>query len=114
MNPMSHSEASSPYTVFFFWGRLIASPVTSAYMRRCPQCGSSDLFQTTGGYLGSEYGCKKCGYRGAFIVESEEEMPHPEGPDNSEERAGHGIPLWIRILALVILLVFVWIIVPGW
>ncbi|KUK70265.1 MAG: Uncharacterized protein XD88_0763 [Methanocalculus sp. 52_23] len=81
-------------------------------MRRCPQCGSSDLFQIAGGYLGSEYHCKRCGYRGAFIVESDEEMPHPEVRDT--ESSGMNIPLWIRIVAVIFLLIVIWIALPGW
>lgn len=81
-------------------------------MRRCPQCGSSDLFQLAGGYLGAEYRCKQCGYHGAFIIESEEEMPHPEAP--VKESPGMTIPLWIRVLALIFLLIIIWIALPRW
>jgi hypothetical protein len=83
-------------------------------MRRCPQCGSSDLYQIAGGYLGSEYRCKRCGYRGAFIVESEEEMPHPEVPADSEGETGRGIPLWIRLLAVILLLITFRLVVMNW
>lgn len=81
-------------------------------MRRCPQCGSNDLFQTVGGYIGSEWRCKRCGYQGAFVVESEEEMPHPEAPKT--ESPGMNIPLWIRILAIIFLLIIIWIALPRW
>lgn len=83
-----------------------------AIMRRCPQCGSNDLFQLAGGYLGAEYRCKRCGYHGAFVVESEEEMPHPEAPDT--ESRGMDIPLWVRILAIIFLLIIIWIALPRW
>jgi len=75
-------------------------------MLRCPSCGSRDLFRTIGGYAGSEYRCKKCGYQGTFVVESDEEMPVPETRD---EQPGMrlDIPLWIRILALIFLLVII-------
>ncbi|RQD83322.1 MAG: hypothetical protein D5R96_03305 [Methanocalculus sp. MSAO_Arc2] len=78
-----------------------------AYMRRCPQCGSSDLYPATGAYLGALYRCKGCGYQGAFVVDSEEEMPHPQEPDNASHRMD--IPLWARILALIFLVIFVWL-----
>ena len=83
-----------------------------ACMRRCPQCGSSDLFQLAGGYLGAEYRCKRCGYRGAFIVESEEEMPHPEVSE--KKSPAMNIPLWIRIIAIIFLLIIIWIALPRW
>ncbi|MDO8840866.1 hypothetical protein [Methanocalculus sp.] len=83
-------------------------------MRRCPQCGSSDLYQAAGGYLGSEYRCKRCGYRGAFIVESEEEMPHPDVPADSEGETRFDIPLWVRVLAGILLIILFWILLTGW
>jgi len=40
----------------------------------CPRCGSAtDIYVETGGYTGNIYRCKKCGYRGAFIVEIEDD-----------------------------------------
>ncbi|MGA2933578.1 MAG: hypothetical protein ABSD81_00285 [Methanomicrobiales archaeon] len=38
----------------------------------CPRCGGTDVFLETGGYTGTIYRCKKCGYRGSFIVEIED------------------------------------------
>jgi tRNA(Ile2) C34 agmatinyltransferase TiaS len=35
----------------------------------CPRCGGTGIFLETGGYTGTIYRCKKCGYRGAFILE---------------------------------------------
>ncbi len=83
-----------------------------ACMRRCPQCGSSDLFQLAGGYLGAEYRCKRCGYHGAFIVESEEEMPHSEVQE--KESPGMNVSFWIRVLAIIFLLIIIWIALPRW
>ncbi|MCP1661569.1 MULTISPECIES: hypothetical protein [Methanocalculus] len=83
-------------------------------MRRCPQCGSSDLFQSVGGYLGSEWRCKRCGYQGAFVVESEEEMPHPETDRDPNSAKLSGVPFWFRILALLILILFIWMLLPRW
>ena len=49
----------------------------------CPRCGGTDVFLETGGYTGTIYRCKKCGYRGAFIVEIEDEgdQKRPEKND---------------------------------
>ncbi|WP_067049507.1 hypothetical protein [Methanofollis ethanolicus] len=51
-------------------------------MLRCPKCGSIDLYEVLGGYAGTMYRCKRCGYTGSFVVESEEELPPP--PDEDE------------------------------
>jgi transposase-like protein len=48
----------------------------------CPRCGGTDLYEEMGGYTGTIYRCKKCGYRGAFILEIEE-----------EKRSGAGDPV---------------------
>jgi rubredoxin len=40
----------------------------------CPRCGGTDLYEDMGGYTGTIYRCKKCGYRGAFILEIDEEQ----------------------------------------
>ena len=46
----------------------------------CPRCGGTGIFLETGGYTGTIYRCKKCGYRGSFIVEIE----------NDRDRTGDG------------------------
>ncbi|HXW98492.1 MAG TPA: hypothetical protein VEI51_02075 [Methanomicrobiales archaeon] len=38
----------------------------------CPRCGSIEVYEEIGGYAGTMYRCKKCGYRGSFIVEVED------------------------------------------
>lgn len=40
----------------------------------CPVCGNGDLYYEVGGYAGTVYHCKECGYVGAFIIEANEEM----------------------------------------
>ncbi len=40
----------------------------------CPVCGNADLYYEVGGYAGTVYHCKECGYVGAFIIEANEEM----------------------------------------
>ena len=39
----------------------------------CPKCRSIEVYEDLGGYTGTIYRCKKCGYRGSFIVEIEDE-----------------------------------------
>ncbi len=55
----------------------------------CPRCGSLEIYVETGGYTGNIYHCKKCGYRGAFILEIEEEKGrekpgHEPSPDRKQ------------------------------
>ncbi|WP_167998859.1 hypothetical protein [Methanosphaerula palustris] len=40
---------------------------------QCPVCGSPDIYQVAGGYIGQVYVCKKCKYRGSLIIEVDEE-----------------------------------------
>lgn len=47
-------------------------------MLRCPRCGSPEIYEVLGGYAGTMYRCKKCGYTGSFVVESEEDYPPRE------------------------------------
>jgi transposase-like protein len=35
----------------------------------CPKCKSQEIFAVAGGYMGQVYLCKKCGYRGSFVLE---------------------------------------------
>jgi len=49
----------------------------------CPSCGSADIFVETGGYTGMIYRCKRCGYRGALVVEVDEDTT---GPEKKEKR----------------------------
>jgi transposase-like protein len=35
----------------------------------CPACKSQEIYAVAGGYLGQVYLCKKCGYRGSFVLE---------------------------------------------
>ena len=38
----------------------------------CPRCRSIEVYEEIGGYAGTMYRCKKCGYRGALVLEVEE------------------------------------------
>ena len=49
-------------------------------MLHCPVCCSTDVYEVVGGYTGTIYRCKRCGYRGALILEYDEE------PGGREER----------------------------
>ncbi|HRD25839.1 MAG: hypothetical protein WBJ51_07680 [Methanoculleus sp.] len=42
-------------------------------MLHCPVCNSTDVWPVTGGYIGFLYRCKRCGYRGALVVEYDRE-----------------------------------------
>ena len=54
-------------------------------MFSCPKCKSQQIFPEVGGYVGSIYVCKDCGYRGSFVLE----VDSVEGIKNveKEERA---------------------------
>ena len=48
----------------------------------CPRCRSLSIYVETGGYTGNIYHCKKCGYRGALVLEiDEDEIPRERGDD---------------------------------
>lgn len=56
-------------------------------MLHCPRCRSTDIFAEVGGYMGSMYHCKRCGYQGAFVVEYDEPgggCAPPDGGDASQ------------------------------
>ena len=40
-------------------------------MLYCPSCKSDQIFAVAGGYIGQVYLCKKCGYRGSFVLETD-------------------------------------------
>ncbi len=39
----------------------------------CPECQSIEVYEEAGGYMGHVYRCKKCGYRGSFVLEIDED-----------------------------------------
>jgi rubredoxin len=53
----------------------------------CPRCGGTGIFLETGGYTGTIYRCKKCGYRGAFILEIGDDRPPVHGGKAEGERS---------------------------
>ena len=54
----------------------------------CPRCGSPEIYVETGGYTGNIYHCKKCGYRGALVLEVEKD-PNA-GSDIGDMEPGEG------------------------
>jgi transposase-like protein len=73
-------------------------------MLRCPRCGSTDLYQVLGGYAGTTYRCKRCGYTGSFVVESEEELPPPDEEKIDRAKTQLSIHSCVKISALLFLL----------
>lgn len=53
-------------------------------VKRCPQCGGTDVNLEAGGIMGT-YECARCGYRGPLVIEEdaprpgEKEEPGPRG-----------------------------------
>jgi len=37
-------------------------------------CGSPEIYEKAGGYMGSLYRCKQCGYSGALVIEANEKL----------------------------------------
>ncbi|MDD3111084.1 MAG: hypothetical protein PHU26_02175 [Methanofollis liminatans] len=54
-------------------------------MLRCPRCWSPDLYAVIGGYAGTVYRCKKCGYTGSFVVEAGDDLPPPSSDSPSPD-----------------------------
>lgn len=46
-------------------------------MLYCPRCKSDQIFPVVGGYIGQVYLCKKCGYRGSFVLETDDDTTPP-------------------------------------
>jgi hypothetical protein len=56
-------------------------------MLYCPNCKSREIFPVVGGYAGQIYLCKKCGYRGSFVLEIDEADAAPETETEKSDRA---------------------------
>jgi C4-type Zn-finger protein len=66
-------EPPSEITTFFI--ALVFVPdahIELLNMIYCPVCKSPDIFPVVGGYIGQVYLCKKCNYRGSFVLEADE------------------------------------------
>lgn len=48
-------------------------------MLYCPTCKSDQIFAVAGGYIGQVYLCKKCGYRGSFVLETDDDNDRSRG-----------------------------------
>ena len=55
----------------------------------CPVCKSPDIFPVAGGYMGQVYACKKCKYRGSFVLEIDEADAAPEPETRSDTERNH-------------------------
>jgi predicted nucleic acid-binding Zn ribbon protein len=53
----------------------------------CPRCGGTDIYEEMGGYTGTIYRCKKCGYRGAFILEIRDDWVPEHEREGDRERS---------------------------
>jgi rubredoxin len=81
----------------------------------CPLCGSTSVTYKTGGYGGMIYRCKECGYMGAFVVEVDDEPENViQAAELGEEfqvpEAGaekFNVPLWVKILAVLFVIVVI-------
>ena len=45
----------------------------------CPVCNAPEVYPIAGGYIGWVYRCKRCGYRGALVVEYDDEDEGQDG-----------------------------------
>ncbi len=52
----------------------------------CPHCKSQEIYPVAGGYIGSLYRCKDCGYLGSFVLEID--SPRETKDEEKEEGAG--------------------------
>jgi transposase-like protein len=48
-------------------------------MLYCPSCKSRNIFAVAGGYIGQIYLCKDCGYRGSFVLETDDDEESSAG-----------------------------------
>ena len=46
-------------------------PMGKQSVKRCPQCGSSDIIYENALVTGYKYHCKKCDYIGALVLEED-------------------------------------------
>ncbi|NMB79611.1 MAG: hypothetical protein GYA23_11025 [Methanomicrobiales archaeon] len=55
----------------------------------CPKCKSQEIFPEVGGYVGSIYICKDCGYRGTFVLEADSAEGIRNVEDDERKHRGH-------------------------
>jgi transposase-like protein len=58
-------------TTFFIALVFVVDAHIVFLMLYCPNCKSDQIFAVAGGYIGQVYLCKKCGYRGSFVLETD-------------------------------------------
>ncbi len=65
-------EPPSEMTSFFIALVFVQdSHIVFLTMLYCPKCKSDQIYPVVGGYIGSIYRCKKCGYQGSFVIETD-------------------------------------------
>jgi transposase-like protein len=52
----------------------------------CPVCKKRDVYPVAGGYVGQIYRCKSCGYRGSFVLETDEECGQETGNESKRTK----------------------------
>jgi len=85
----------------------------------CPCCDSTRIYIPTGGYTGTYYHCKDCGYEGALVIEHESEDQDFSGKNPDDNTFPPGIPGESRsltagfIVLLILVGLFLLIIILG-
>jgi len=54
----------------------------------CPMCGSLHLYYEAGMVTGQKYHCKRCGYIGSLVIETDEEDLKDWEKEWEEKRSG--------------------------
>ncbi|NYT11065.1 MAG: hypothetical protein GKC03_00760 [Methanomassiliicoccales archaeon] len=54
----------------------------------CPMCGSPYLYYEAGMVTGQKYHCKRCGYIGSLVIETDEEDLKDWEKEWEEKRSG--------------------------
>jgi rubredoxin len=54
----------------------------------CPMCGSPRLYYEAGMVTGQKYHCKRCGYIGSLVIETDEEDIEDWEKEWEEKRSG--------------------------
>jgi transposase-like protein len=52
----------------------------------CPACKSQEIYAVAGGYIGQVYLCKRCGYRGSFVLEIDDAGAAGQEGKNDKDR----------------------------
>lgn len=58
----------------------------------CPVCQSVEVYEVAGGYVGQVYRCKKCGYRGSFVLEIDTGGPATSAQEDDRDSRDEPVP----------------------